>query len=122
MSAKLRSQIQLRVTGEEIALPPLVVHHLVRICLEAVTNAIRHAAATMMQVDLQYRAVGLALSVKDDGRGFVLAQGAAPGHFGLAVMEERARKVGGVLKVLSSPGEGTEVLVEVSAIKELGKS
>jgi signal transduction histidine kinase len=53
------------------------------------------------------------LSVSDDGRGFQHDGLAAPGHFGLSVMEERARKIGGELRIQSVVGSGTQVLVEV---------
>jgi len=53
--------------------------------------------------------------VKDNGRGFRLAEASLPGHFGLTVMEERAKKAGGTFQIRSSPDAGTEVLVHVPA-------
>jgi nitrate/nitrite-specific signal transduction histidine kinase len=51
--------------------------------------------------------------IRDDGRGFHLDEAAArTGHFGIAVMQERARKVGGALR-LHSDSAGTEVEVAV---------
>jgi signal transduction histidine kinase len=57
----------------------------------------------------------LVLTVKDDGRGFQLAHPPVftNGHFGIAVMQERARKLGGLFRVQSSPGAGTEILVDI---------
>jgi signal transduction histidine kinase len=104
---------ELRVNGVEASLSPLAVHHLVRICQEAVTNAVRHASPTSILVDLDYQPSTMTLSVKDNGRGFPSNKATVPGHFGLTVMEERARKLGGTLRVQSSPGAGTEIFVKV---------
>jgi signal transduction histidine kinase/ligand-binding sensor domain-containing protein len=115
MSARLGVKTQLQVTGAEKPLSPLAIHHLTCICQEAVTNAIRHGAPTTIHIVLEYEPTAMTLSVKDDGRGFQLGDAASPGHFGLSVMEERAKKVGGRFQIRSSPETGTEVLVQVPA-------
>jgi signal transduction histidine kinase/ligand-binding sensor domain-containing protein len=115
MSARLEVSTRLSVSGEERVLSPLAVHHLTCICQEAVTNAIRHAAPKSIQIVLQYQSARVSLSVKDDGRGFRRTNASVPGHFGLSVMEERAKKLGGNLQILSSPEEGTQILIEVPA-------
>ena len=102
------------VDGEELPLAPGCVHHLVCIGQEAVSNAIRHAQASNIAIRLKYESDGLTLSIRDDGCGFQNADSSLSGHFGIPVMEERARKLGGVLRLLSSPGGGTEVTVKVS--------
>jgi len=103
------------VQGEEIPIAPGAVHHLVCIGQEAVSNAVRHAFAASIQVTLRYETDSLSLSVRDDGRGFH-AQDSTPraGHFGIAVMQERARKLGGSLRLTSSASAGTEVALTVS--------
>jgi signal transduction histidine kinase len=55
----------------------------------------------------------MVLSVSDDGKGFRHDGLAAPGHFGLSVMEERTRKIGGEIQIQSAVGSGTQVLVQV---------
>lgn len=104
----------LRVEGDEIPISPGAVHHLVCICQEAMTNAIHHAAATRIDITLRFLRDSINLSVADNGRGFPADDTAVrTGHFGIAVMEERARKLGGTLRLLSAPGVGTEVAVDV---------
>ncbi|HEX3832170.1 MAG TPA: GAF domain-containing sensor histidine kinase [Solirubrobacteraceae bacterium] len=86
-----------------------------RIANEAVHNAVRHAAASHVTVEL--RGDGdmlLALEVSDDGHGF------DPGdpelrsrHLGLTSMEERAAELGGRLAISSAPGGGTTVRLEL---------
>jgi nitrate/nitrite-specific signal transduction histidine kinase len=52
----------------------------------------------------------LVLRIRDDGRGFD-ANAVTPDHFGLAIMQERARPIGATCSLRSRPGEGTEVTV-----------
>ena len=107
--------MRFHVEGQEVPLAPGSVHHLVCIGQEAVTNALRHAVPSVISVHLQYHVDSLSLSVKDDGRGFRASDKltALYGHFGIPVMEERARKLGGSLRVETSAGNGTEILVHV---------
>ncbi|HET6216553.1 MAG TPA: histidine kinase, partial [Acidobacteriaceae bacterium] len=115
LSAKEGVDMRLQVEGQEVPLGPGSVHHLVCIGQEAVTNALRHALPNMISVHLRYHADWLSLSVKDDGCGFRASDKLAAlyGHFGIPVMEERARKLGGNLRVETSTGNGTEILVHV---------
>jgi signal transduction histidine kinase len=102
------------VEGEEIPIAPGAVHHLVCIGQEAVTNAMRHANPSKIVVGLRYDSDSLSLTIRDNGRGFQLSDTAArTGHFGIPVMQERARKLGGTLRLSSSTYSGTEVAVTV---------
>jgi len=105
----------LDVEGEELPLPPGCVHHLVCIGQEAITNAIRHADPRTITVHLKYEADSLYLSIQDDGRGFQSSDRSASrhGHFGIPVMEERTRKLGGTFRLQTTVGSGTEVAVTV---------
>jgi signal transduction histidine kinase len=106
-------RIAFRLEGDEVPLAPGDVHHIVCIAQEAVSNALRHASASQIDVRLRYDAGSLNLSIRDDGCG--LRGGASRvGHFGIPVMEERARKVGGVLRLQSFYEGGTEVSVNIS--------
>ncbi len=110
-----RAMTTFDIEGDEIPLAPGSVHHLTCIGQEAVTNALRHAQPTRVTIRLRYDDESLHLMVRDDGRGFQPgdAAGAGRGHFGIPVMEERARKLGGALRLQSSPGDGTEITVSV---------
>jgi signal transduction histidine kinase len=114
---RLRDSIEttFEVHGNEIPIAPGAVHHLVCIGQEAVTNAIRHADASTIKIALRFESDALSLSVRDNGCGFLASSTAIrAGHFGIPVMEERARKLGGVLRLNSAEGTGTEVAVTVS--------
>ena len=84
---------------------------MVRIVQEALANIRKHAQAHTVRVLLNCRSDGTyALLVEDDGVGFENAPLGRPGeHIGLSIMEERARRLGGELRVETEPGEGTRV-------------
>jgi two-component system nitrate/nitrite sensor histidine kinase NarX len=85
---------------------------LLRVVQEALTNVRKHAQAHTVRVLLTCRSDGaLLLLVEDDGVGFRAPVSAGrPGErLGLAIMEERARRMGAELRIESEPGEGTRV-------------
>ena len=98
--------------GEEIRLPGVLSHNLLRIAQESLHNAIHHAQPNCIVVKLNYSTNLVTLRVKDDGCGFVHEQSRQvdEGHLGILGMTERARKLGGSLEVHSTPGTGTEVI------------
>jgi signal transduction histidine kinase len=106
-------RISFRAEGDEIPLAPADVHHIVCIAQEAVSNALRHASPSHIEIHLHFETNSLNLSVRDDGCG-LRGDTSKVGHFGIPVMEERARKVGGVMRLQSSREEGTEVSVIVA--------
>jgi signal transduction histidine kinase len=85
-----------------------------RVAQEALTNAVRHAKATTIEVRLHREGGELVLEVRDDGIGFDVPearQHAARGDsLGLLSMQERAVLAGGTWQVLSAPGAGTVVV------------
>jgi signal transduction histidine kinase len=84
---------------------------LLRIVREAVSNGVRHGAASEVSVVLRYEG-GLRLMVSDNGRGFEAEHPAGRlDSFGLTSMRERAMALGGQLEVRSAHGRGTEVEV-----------
>jgi signal transduction histidine kinase len=84
-----------------------------RVFEEALTNAVRHAKATTISTTVGTTRRGrLLLSVSDNGVGIPRARGRRP-SLGLLGMSERARNVGGTLRITSRPGHGTRVLLMV---------
>ena len=101
-------------------MPPGMEREFLRVGQEAIHNVKKHAGATHLSVQLEYGPAEVALIVRDDGRGFEMGDGfqAAPGHFGLTGMRERADAIGGTLEVTSEPGAGTTVRLQVMTPKE----
>ena len=108
-------ELAVEVTGTGSKLPEEMEQHLLRIAQEAVTNALKHAGASRIEVKLRMEGRRLYLRIRDDGRGFdqrdVFSSGT--GHFGVIGMRERAERLGGELRLASNPGAGTEVEVTV---------
>lgn len=99
------------VEGHPRPLHPVIRDEIYSIGREALTNAFRHARAENIEVELEYASHGLRLLVRDSGVGFdsdVLRFG-RDGHWGLAGMRERAKRIGAKFRVLSRPAAGTEV-------------
>lgn len=84
--------------------------HLVNIVREAVSNSVRHGAATRIRVTLRTLKGRLQLTVADNGTGFD-SDAAMKRGYGLRNMRSRATKIGGTLKILSEPGRGTRIIV-----------
>jgi signal transduction histidine kinase len=103
------------VFGKPRRLPGWVENHLLRIGQEAVTNAIKHAAAGEICVELDFQTDTLRLRIRDNGRGFDASGAAASelGHFGLLGMKERAEKIRGRFEIVTAPGSGTSIEVSV---------
>jgi signal transduction histidine kinase len=108
-------ETKVRVSGRPRRLPDAVESNLLRIGQEALANAVRHAQADEISVDLRFGEGVVRLSVQDDGCGFDVehAAQAESGHFGLAGIRERVHNLGGELSLLSRPGQGSELIVEV---------
>jgi signal transduction histidine kinase len=90
-----------------VRLPTARAEALVRIACEAVTNAARHSGSSRVRLNVERDGRQVRLRVSDQGCGFDTA---LPGRgYGLISMGERARSVGGELRISSAPGRGSEV-------------
>ena len=94
-------------------LSPTVEAELDRITQEALNNALKHAQAHQIAVQLRQDEQIVALEIVDDGIGFDLGTAWSRGGLGLRGMAERAARLGGQLAIDSRPGKGTRVRVEV---------
>ena len=111
--------VQMVVEGDPVLVPRHIQRELLRITHEALTNALKHAGASRVEVRLSHARTNLGLSVCDDGHGFDPAgvDGVQNGHFGLTGMRERAALLG-KFRLDSQPGRGTTVNVTVN-LKDL---
>jgi len=106
------------VEGSRLPLAPLLRDEIYRISREMLRNAFRHAHAGRIEAEIRYDRGMFRLRIRDDGKGIdssVLKQGSRTGHFGLPGMHERAKSMGGRLKIWSEPGAGTEAELTVPA-------
>jgi signal transduction histidine kinase/ligand-binding sensor domain-containing protein len=110
-------QFNFSVEGVACKLAPVIEDNLLRTCVEAVTNAVKHARPTQVQVNLGYSAASVRLRIRDNGCGFDPngPDATKTGHFGLAGMRERVKSIFGTFSVNSQPGKGTEIIISVAA-------
>lgn len=110
---------EVHVTGEADLLGAEIELCLYRIAKEAVSNAVRHAAATRVIVWVRYSSTGVSVEVRDDGRGFavndVIALAGIDGGMGLRDMQVWSKRAGGRLSITSSPADGTLVSIHIPA-------
>jgi signal transduction histidine kinase len=112
-----RTGLFIKVEGESVpSLSPLLATTLYRIVQEALTNVTRHAKATQVQVTIQHELQILRCSIKDNGIGFdVSSLSARTGERGLGLIgiRERLHCVGGSPSLVSTPGQGTELVITI---------
>src|ERR1700751_833473 len=108
-------EFRVSVIGEQRPLHLAIQHEIYRIGREALINAFRQSRATRVEVDLEYAESELRMRVRENGGGMeprVLDEG-REGHWGLAGTQERAAKIGGLLKIYSNASAGTEVELSI---------
>jgi signal transduction histidine kinase len=84
-----------------------------RIVQESITNVVRHAHATYVDVILEWQEDKIVVIVEDDGVGIDMQQASEKGRLGMIGMQERAEMLGGRLLVDSTPQVGTTLVVEI---------
>ena len=98
--------IEMELLGEEPHYSFVVKEALYRIAQESLNNIVKHANASLVRVQLYEDSTGIVLEVRDNGTGFHPEQ-SFPGHLGLQSMRERLARLGGMLEITSTSGQGT---------------
>lgn len=106
------SGVDFHLDVEDMPLPAPIALLLFHIGREGVMNALKHANATDVWVSVAEGDQNIVLKLRDNGRGFDVAGPGPEGHFGMAMMRERAKVGGGTFAVQSAPGEGTLITVQ----------
>jgi signal transduction histidine kinase len=105
-------QVTKKVTGQDRPLPAAVELAAYRIVQEAITNIVRHAHATWAEVTLDYGDEVLSVTIEDNGDGAARLPNLVQGN-GISGMQERARALGGELRVEPSTGGGLRVAADL---------
>jgi signal transduction histidine kinase len=89
-----------------------------RMAQEALSNVSRHARASQASLSIRFQSETVELEISDNGVGFQApttpADFAPSGHFGLLGMYERSDLIGAKLAIISSPGKGTQLKIQLS--------
>jgi PAS domain S-box-containing protein len=113
-AAAMDITLHYEIEGAVYALSTEVESNLLRMGQEALTNAIKHANADEIRVELIYDRDQVCLRVRDNGQGFGVGSLPSSEGFGLLGMSERAERIGAQLTIGSQPGQGTEIIVTVN--------
>ncbi|WP_062109042.1 sensor histidine kinase [Bacillus niameyensis] len=97
---------------QDVHLEKGVEDHLFRIVQEAVSNTLRHAKATVLEVSLKQIHPFVYLKITDNGKGFDTSNNHV-GSYGLSNMKERTAEIGGNLKMISIKDNGTSIEIKV---------
>lgn len=82
-----------------------------KIASEALINVTRHAKARKVRLQIKKQDADYVLTVEDDGQGYDISEPKPNGHFGLQIMEARAKHINGNLKLHSTKGCGSQVIL-----------
>jgi len=105
------SNIRFHRDVEDIELPAPIALLLYKIASEGIMNALKHADPTDVTVSVAEEGEDIVLRLEDNGTGFDTSAPGPEGHYGMAMMRERAKVGGGNLEVHSAVGVGTEITV-----------
>jgi signal transduction histidine kinase len=89
-----------------------------RVFQEALTNVLRHAEATKIDINLEKEDNELVLTISDNGRGITADERSERLSLGLLGMRERVNLIGGTIDITGVEGKGTEITVRVSMTRE----
>jgi signal transduction histidine kinase len=108
-AARANLRLELTLAPDLPALSEAAEQCIYRVAQEALTNAIQHANAARLWVDLQADGRSIQMLVRDDGHGFDVAHTAGADQYGLRGLRERTEALGGQLNIVSGPGHGTTI-------------
>jgi len=110
-------QTQINSAGDHAHLRPVVQNEIEQIAREAISNAVQHSGANLIRLDIMYQPGHFFLSVSDNGCGIdqQTQKLGRKGHWGIAGMRERAKSIGGRLRILPHVPRGTVVELSLQA-------
>ena len=109
-------QASLQMHGQGLPLTPDLQIQVLHIVQEALSNVRKHARASQVWLDVQQQP-RWRFEVRDDGIGFDADDpGRGETHVGLRIMAERAERIGATLEVISTPGHGSSVVLELASV------
>nr|WP_249115927.1 PAS domain S-box protein [Azoarcus sp. L1K30] len=106
------TRFELTVAGQPVPLASRWEENILRIGQEAMTNAVRHASATHVSVELAFGPAKIQLHIRDNGTGFIPVR--RHDGFGLQGIAERVEEMGGQMQINSTPGAGSELAITLS--------
>ncbi|GAX90285.1 GAF domain-containing sensor histidine kinase [Effusibacillus lacus] len=116
--------IHLQERGRPYELSPMVEKVIFDTVQEGLQNAVNHAKATKVEILLSYQEQQVLVKIKDDGVGFqlldALIKAKREAHYGILHMNEQAEKLGAALQIDSTPGKGSEIILQIPNLEAGG--
>ena len=111
---ELQTKVQMKIHWdiEDVKLPEGVEDHLFRIAQELLSNTLRHSHATTLEVYLRQLDSTVLFKIEDNGVGFN-SEEILPGSYGINNMKERVQGLGGQVRVVSFPNQGTTIEIKI---------
>ena len=111
---ELQTRVQMKIHWdiEDVKLPEGVEDHLFRIAQELLSNTLRHSHATTLEVYLRQLDSTVLFKIEDNGVGFN-SEEILPGSYGINNMKERVQGLGGQVKIVSFPNQGTTIEIKI---------
>jgi signal transduction histidine kinase len=113
-SSGLRCRIDTVKLHTNLAVTSEFRHNVVLVVKEAVHNAVKHAQATEIQIQIRFENAGLTIVIQDNGLGFPCTGDTShpdSGHHGIKNMEGRVKLLRGTMQVASTSGRGTQISI-----------
>lgn len=111
---ELQTKVQMKIHWdiEDVKLPEGVEDHLFRIAQELLSNTLRHSHATTLEVYLRQLDSTVLFKIEDNGVGFN-SEEILPGSYGINNMKERVQGLGGQVRIVSFPNQGTTIEIKI---------
>ena len=111
---ELQTKVQMKIHWdiEDVKLPEGVEDHLFRIAQELLSNTLRHSHATTLEVYLRQLDSTVLCKIEDNGVGFN-SEEILPGSYGINNMKERVQGLGGQVRIVSFPNQGTTIEIKI---------
>lgn len=115
---ELKSKVELKIIYhiEEVSIQPSIENELFRVVQELLSNTLRHAKASELELYLNQSNHQLVLKIQDDGVGFDTSKQKA-GSYGLLNVKERITSIGGTVKIISLLNQGTSIEIKIPLIE-----
>jgi signal transduction histidine kinase len=110
-SSIIKTRVFFSVQGTTRHLDSAIEENLLRIAQQATDNALQHARASSIRIELAYDGTTVQLTIVDDGQGFEVKETGR--GLGLPGMRERSEEIGGKFELKSQPGKGTRIAVTI---------
>jgi signal transduction histidine kinase len=113
LTYRTRLGINVRAEIQAVSLSEQAQQALFRMAQEALTNAVRHAEATVITLVLRASSGQAEFVISDNGKGFEPEEGQKAHGLGLGLMQERVQELGGTFSLQSTPGAGTQIAISI---------